>query len=171
MHILWILLLELLLLAQGCSYAITSSTAARADRSIPFEKLAAEPGSFDGRLVIVGGVIARTQAVKDGTLIEVLQKDLDYWGKPRRTERSGGRFFVLHRAVLDPMVYAPGREVTVAGEVSVKDRKGLAEVLSTDLLLRVTEMKLWSRERLTSDKPQWIDPLYDPHMPQGTYGY
>ncbi len=166
-----ILLLSLVLLAQGCSYAVSRDIAARADRTIPFPKLAAEPAAYAGRIVILGGEIADLRHVKNGTLIEVLQRELDYWDKPRRTKRSGGTFLLLHRSRLDDMLYAPGREITVAGEVSVRPRTAGDEGPMPQLLLQVRELKLWPKERLTSDKPQWLDPLHDPRSSQGTYGY
>jgi outer membrane lipoprotein len=171
MRIRLLCLLGAALLIQGCSYAISSSLVAKADRSIPFEKLDADPQSYAGKIVILGGVIVQAQNVRNGTLIAIDQKELDFWGKPRRTDHSGGRFLVLHHAYLDPMVYASGREITVAGEVSANEQRGLGDDTSTYLLLLSREMKLWPIERLTSDKPQWLDPLYDPRSSQGRYGY
>jgi outer membrane lipoprotein len=166
-----ILLLGALLCAQGCSYAVSPEIKAQADRTIPFEKLSAEPRSFAGKTVILGGEIVRIQSTKSGTLIEVLQKELDYWGKPRRTERTGGRFIVSHRAMLDAMVYAPGREITVAGEVTGTEQQGLGEDVAAYPLLQSRELKLWPRERPTSDRPQWLDPLHDPRSKPGNLGY
>ena len=160
------ILLGALLLLQGCSYAISPQTASQADRTIPFAKLSADPADYAGKLVILGGEIVETRTEKGGSVIEVRQKDLDYWGKPRRTTSSGGILVILHRARLDPMTYAPEREVTVAGEVV----RGSAE-LAGHLVLQSKELKLWPRERLTSDKPKWLDPLYDPRSSQGGREY
>lgn len=171
MHVPSILLLGLVLLTQACSYAISRDTASRADRSLAFQKLSAEPRTHIGKIVILGGEIIDAQHVKNGTLIEVIQRELDYWDKPRRTNRSGGRFLILHRARLDDMVYAAGREITVAGEVAVRGQSGPDVDPSIPFFLHVRELKLWPKERLTSDKPQWLDPLHDPRSSQGTYGY
>jgi outer membrane lipoprotein len=165
------LLLGTLLLMQGCSYAISPQTAAQADRTIPFAKLSADPTDYAGKLVILGGEIVETRTMKSGSVIEVRQKELDYWGRPRRTKRSGGVFIVLHRAQLDPMVYAAGREVTVAGEVAGAGERGAGPDLAGHLVLQSKELKLWPLERLTSDKPQWLDPLYDPRSPKASQGY
>jgi len=148
------------LVIQGCSYAISPQIRDSADRSIPYEKLSADPHAYAGRTVILGGEI-----------IDVRQKELDLWGKPRRTNRSGGVFLVLHRAQLDPLIYAAGREITVAGEVTRADKAGTGQDLSGYLILRSRELKLWPSERLTSDKPQWLDPLYDRQSPQSHPGY
>ena len=160
-----------LLLMLGCSYAISPQITDTADRSIPFAKMSVDPSDYAGKTVILGGEIIETRNIRSGTIIEIRQKELDVWGKPRRTKRSGGVFLVLHQAQLDPLIYAAGREITVAGEVLRPEKSGLAADLSGDLLLRSREMKLWPLERLTTDKPQWLDPLNDPRSRQGTLGY
>jgi len=159
------------LVIQGCSYAISPQIRDSADRSIPYEKLSADPHAYAGRTVILGGEIIDTRNTRSGTIIDVRQKELDLWGKPRRTNRSGGVFLVLHRAQLDPLIYAAGREITVAGEVTRADKAGTGQDLSGYLILRSRELKLWPSERLTSDKPQWLDPLYDRQSPQSHPGY
>jgi outer membrane lipoprotein len=171
-NILALLAVVLALLVQGCSYAISPEVARNADRSISFQKLHADPLKFTGKTVILGGVIVRTKNLKKGTLIEVLQKELDYWGKPRRTERTGGRFIVVHPRHLDAMIFAPGRELTVAGEVTDDDQKTLGENAYSSPVIRSRELKLWPQQSRSSwEKPEWIDPLYDPGTPQGKYGY
>src|SRR5512143_470670 len=107
----------LALLLQSCTYAISPEMAARADKTISFEMIQADPDTFKGKIILVGGTIAGTSTTKQGTLIEVIQKPLDYWGKPKRTDIIGGRFLVLSPAFLNVMLFAPGRDVTVAAEV------------------------------------------------------
>jgi outer membrane lipoprotein len=164
MNILSLLIVGAALLLQGCSYAISSDVARTADRSITFDKFQAEPSSHKGKTVIFGGLIVQTRNEKNGTLIEIDQKELDYWGKPRRTGRSGGRFIVLQPRHLDALVYAPGREITVAGEVA-----GTEE--ATYPLIYAREIKLWPREKPAREHPTFLDPLNDPGTPQSKYGY
>jgi outer membrane lipoprotein len=135
-----------------------------ADRSITFDNFQTELSSHKGKTVIFGGVIVQARNVKTGTLIEIDQKELDYWGKPRRTGRSGGRFIVLQPRHLDILVYAPGREITVAGEVA-----GTEE--ATYPLINAREIKLWPREKPAREHPTFLDPLNDPGTPQSKYGY
>lgn len=166
-----ILILLVITALQGCSYAISPEVAGQADRDITFKQLQADPDAHAGKTVILGGSIASVRERKNETLIEIVQKELDYWGKPRRTEKSGGHFLVLHRGRLDTMLYAPGRDITVAGDVIGSRDRPADEKDSSFVLLRDKELKVWPRERLTWDKPPWIDPLYDQRSPQGTYGY
>jgi len=159
------------LLLQGCSYAISPDVAHVADRTITFEKLATDPLTFKNKTVIFGGLIVKTRKAKTGTLIEVMEKELDYWGRPRRTDRTGGRFMVLQQRELDAHVFAPGREITVAGVVTGTEETSLDGSAGVAVLINALEIKLWPREKPGWDKPTFLDPLYDPSTPQGKYGY
>lgn len=161
-----VLLMSTALFFQGCSYAISPDLAKRADKTIPFETLERDPEPYKGKLVILGGVIVQTTTVKQGTLIEVLQKPLDYWGKPRRTDTSGGKFLVHYSAYLDPLVYAPEREITVAAEVEGTRSKALGDIEYSYPVVLSKELKLWPRERPPQYRPDYMDPLlYDPNTP------
>jgi len=151
------------LLLQGCAYAISRDTAAQADKTITFKMLQDNPEAFAGKLLVLGGTIDQTIQTKEGSVIEIVQKPLDYWGKPKRTDSSGGRFILISARRLDVLVYAPGRQITVAAEVEGTRSKALGETEYSYPVLRARELKLWELERRASDSPRWIDPLYDPN--------
>ncbi len=171
MYLLTAFLAALAVLLNGCTYAISSDARRQADRTIAFSDLNADPAKFAGKTVILGGVIVQTRNVKDGALIEIQQKELDYWGKPRRTDKTGGRFLARHAGFLEPLVYAPGREVTLAAEVAGTEEKGLAEEGSLYPLVVSKELKLWPREPRASDRPGMLDPLYDRYSTDNVRGY
>ncbi len=161
----WAMAIGLLLL-QGCTYAISPETAAQADKTITFEMVLADPDSFKGKVVVLGGTIAQIENTKEGTVIEIVQKPLDYWGKPKRTNKSGGRFLVFSPGYLDTLIYAPGRQITAAAEIEGTRSKALGGMEYSYPLLLAKEMKLWPLERPTWSTPQWLDPLYDPYGPE-----
>lgn len=169
-NILAILVGGMALLLQGCSYAISPDVSRSADRTITFEQLQADPPSHKGKIVILGGLIAQVRHVKNGTLIEIVQKELDYWGKPLRTKRSGGRFIVHQSRALDDLVFAPEREITIAGEATGTEERTGDESGVMYPLINAREIKLWPREKAGWDKPQFLDPLNDPNAPQGKFG-
>lgn len=154
-------------LLQGCAYAVSRDMVSRADRTLTFEMLQADPDSFKGKLLILGGTIAHIVNTKQGAMIEVAQKPLDYWGKPKRTDATGGRFLVLYPGYLDALVYEPGRDLTVAAEVEGTRSKALGEAEYLYPVVAAKELRLWERERQSWDRPQWIDPLYDPFSTGG----
>jgi len=153
------------LFLQSCTYAISPEVADKSDKTLTFEQLQADPETFKGKLVILGGTIAQINNSRQGTIIEVTQKELDYWGKPRRTNKTGGQFLIVSPGYLDAMVYAPGREITIAAEVAGKRGKALGEIAYTYPVLDAREIKLWEREQVYRQQPQWFDPLYDPNAP------
>ncbi len=158
--------ISVVLFFQGCTYAISPDLARRADKTISFESLERDPESYKGKLVILGGIISQTIPAKQGTLIEVDRKPLDYWGRPRRTAATGGKFMIYYPAYLDPLVYAPEREITVAAEVEGTHSSALGDIEYVYPVVRSKELKLWPRERPPQYRPDYMDPLlYDPNNP------
>jgi len=157
-----VVLFTALLFLQGCSYAISPGMADKADKTVTFEKLQDDPEAFKGKLIILGGTITQITAVNQGMLIEVDQKQLDYWGKPVRTSHIGGRFIAFHPGYLNAMIYGQGVEITIAGEVLGLTSPMIGDRQSQYPIIHVKELKRWEQERKSRDSPQWIDPLYDP---------
>src|SRR5512139_1759120 len=112
------LLLLALLALSSCGHTISEGLRSQAEPQVPEDLLFRDPEGFLGRLVILGGTIVETVNDDDGSYVEVLQKPLDSRGMPRETDTSHGRFIVFTEEFLDPAVYAPGRAITVAGEVA-----------------------------------------------------
>jgi outer membrane lipoprotein len=155
-------MMSVALLLQGCTYAISPDLAKQADKNVLFEQLEADPESYKGKLVILGGTIVHTSNTEQGALIEVEQKSLDKWGKPVPTKKSGGRFMVQHTGYLNALVYGPGRDITVAAVVDGV-RKSIDNVESAYPVVLSKELKLWPRERQSWNRPQYLDPLYEPY--------
>jgi outer membrane lipoprotein len=152
-------LFSFMLFFQGCTYAISPGLADTADKTVRFEKLQADPDSFTGKLIIVGGTIAQTSDVNQGTLIEVIQRPLDYWGKPERTKRTGGRFLVFHQGTLNALAFAPGIDITVAGEVLGTSSPMIGTKQYDYPVVLSKELKRWEPEPRSSEKARWMDPL------------
>jgi outer membrane lipoprotein len=153
------------LLAQGCTYAVSRDMVDRADKALTFEMLQADPDAYRGKIIILGGTITNITDAKKGSTLEIIQKPLDYWGKPKRTNRTGGHFLLVTSIHLNAMLYAPDREITVAAEVAGTRNKALGELEINYPVVISRELKLWPQERKSWDKPQWIDPLNQPSGP------
>lgn len=143
----------LLCFLTSCSSALSPGLTGAADSSLTYSQLRADPDAHQGKTVILGGVIAATRNLADGSELEIVQKELDWWGRPRRTDRTGGRFLVRHRAHLDALIYSPGREITIGGAVAGIER-GMP-------VIAAREMRLWDRPRRAAGEPSWADPLSD----------
>jgi len=158
-----ILAISLALFFQGCTYAISPEYARQADRSTFFHEIRQDPEIYKGKLVIIGGTIAQVSSTDHGTLIEVVERALDYWGRPERTQKTGGRFMLLYPAHLNTLLYAPGREITVAATVDGTETATLVDPGLRVPLFLSKELKLWEDTRKAGTGPQWFDPLYDPN--------
>jgi outer membrane lipoprotein len=112
----------------GCAHVVSKELRDKAYGEPPPSALFKDTDEFKGRIVILGGVIVSSTSTEEGTYIEVLQKPLDYRGRPEDTDTSYGRFIIVSEGYLDTAVYSRGREVTVAGEVIGKKLRPLGEI-------------------------------------------
>ena len=101
----------------GCAHIVSQEMRTRAEPRIDTARLFEDPEAYRERTVILGGVIIACRNVTEGTHLEVLQKPLNYRDIPEDTDISYGRFLVIYNGYLDTAIYAPGRLITIAGEV------------------------------------------------------
>lgn len=132
----------ILSVASGCAHVVSKEMRERADTSIAPSMLFAEPDDYRGRIVILGGDIVETGNERDGTYIEVVQKSLDYRGRPAPSDRTAGRFLIFHDGYLDPAIYERGKMVTVAGEVMGEVVRSLGEIDYSYPLIKSRELYL-----------------------------
>ncbi len=126
----------------GCAHVISQELRQSADKGITAAELFKNPDIHKGKMVILGGAIVHSLNMPDGTYIEVLQKPLDYRGRPENTDISHGRFLILYDGYLDPAIYSQGREITVAGEVVGKRVQALGEIQYSYTLVKARELHL-----------------------------
>lgn len=136
-------LILLIPLISGCAHVISSELRERADKKIAIRDLMKDPDAYTGRIVIIGGIIVSSINAEEGTYIEVVQKPLDYTGRPDDTDISYGRFIILHEGYLDTAIYSRGREITVAGEVIGKMVRPLGKIQYQYLLIKSRELYLF----------------------------
>jgi outer membrane lipoprotein len=128
------------------------------DREISFAQIRNAPEDYIGEVVLLGGEIIRARNTTQGTLLFMLQKELDYRGKPRKDDRSEGRFLIQYPLFLDPVIYGSGRLVTIAGRVMGKQVRKIGELDYTYPVLHAEEIHLWH------DDPGRSEYYYYPHL-------
>jgi outer membrane lipoprotein len=126
----------------ACAHVVSKESRDMADPGVTLEELFKEPESFRGKTVILGGSIINTTNTDEGTYIEVLQRPLDYRGRPTATDKSLGRFMVFDKDYLEPAIYRKGRKLTVAGEVLGGTLRPLGDIQYRYVLLRSRELRL-----------------------------
>ena len=150
----------------GCAHIISEKTLKEVDRGISFEQLIKDPMKYNGKTVLLGGVIVKTENRKDGTLLELYQTNLDSYGQPINADQSEGRFLALDKSFLDSEIYRSGRMVTVAGVVTGVETIKLGEFDYSCPYIVIEELYLWKEQRQDRYGPRYRD-YWDPYWGWG----
>ncbi len=127
-----------------------------------FSELRDAPESFGGRTVILGGEIIEVRNKGEETHLLILQRPLDVSERPKLDALSEGRFIARFLRYLDPVLFAPQREVTVAGVVGGTRTEPVGETQYRYVLIDGVEIHLWTRPPY--DRLYW-EYYYDPWHP------
>jgi outer membrane lipoprotein len=151
----------------GCAQVISKQLREQVAKDLTLSVVLKDPEAYKGETVLWSGVIISSVNLKEGTIIEVLQKPADTRGKPKDVDESEGRFLALYPGYLDVAIYNGGRKVTVAGEVHGKKIQRLGEIDYTYPLISAKEIHLWpveKEDRVYYPCPYWPYPWwYGPH--------
>lgn len=153
----------LLVVASGCASPITKSLRQEAASNVTFPMVFGNPDAYVGDTVIWGGYIIRTVNSREGSRIFILETALDYRDAPEASETSQGRFIAETAQLLDPLVYAKGRMVTVAGRVTGKKtvthkKSGISYSYP---VIQVKQLHLWAKARPAP--PAYWGPYWGPY--------
>lgn len=145
----------------GCTPIISKQIRDQVSEEMTLRLVAENPEAYTGKMVLWSGVIISAENLKEGTMIEVLQKPACFRGEPKDVDDSEGRFLALYLSYLDVAIYTQGRKVTVAGQVQGKKVRSLGEIEYTYPLISVKEIHLWPVERKETyyyyPYPYWDD--------------
>ena len=124
-----------------------------------------DPDAYKGKIVIWSGLIIGTKNLKEGTLIEILQKPADSAGKPKDVDHSDGRFLALYNGYLDAAIYSGGRKLAVAGEINGKRLLPLGEIEYAYPLISIKEIHLFKVKKEETLNPYpcpywWYSPRW-----------
>lgn len=78
--------LALVLLITGCGSPFSSEVKKEVRGQPSFGAIRSDPSAYQGRMVILGGIITRTTNLREGTLLEVLEERLDDSDRPISTD-------------------------------------------------------------------------------------
>jgi outer membrane lipoprotein len=163
----------------GCAHIISKDILKDLDREIGFEELRKDPGKYQGKTVLLGGVIVKTENKNEGTLLEIYQTEINHYGEPVDIDISKGRFLANYKEFLDSEIYRKGRKVTIAGVVSGGEVKRLGEIDYNYPYLAIKEIHLWKEEQPCEFGPYhnefWYpfywEPWYRWYAPYRLYQY
>ena len=92
-----------------------------------------------------GGSIVETKPGPDSTCVQLISRPLDSHARPNRStpDAAGGRFVAFHADFYDPVVFAPGREVTVVGTIEGTTTTKIGEYDYTLPRVNASVIYLW----------------------------
>lgn len=129
--------------AAGCGGVISEAVRVDSVPILSFRDLRENPEPYRGKTVILGGELIETRNRPEGTTLLVLQRPLDSREKPALGDATGGRFKVRLSEYLDPVLFARGRKITVAGTVEGVETEKVGEAPYRYVLLESRELHLW----------------------------
>lgn len=164
------------ILFTGCAHVISPEVLKEVDRGVTYENLTKDPERYQGKNILLGGVIIKAENKKDGTLLEIYETGLNNYGEPVNIDNSRGRFLAMDKRFLDTEIYREGRRVTVAGIANGIQVIKLGDIDYSYPYLLVKEIHLWKDEAPVRDIPYYWDywhpywgPWYPWHYPYWPY--
>ncbi|MBE9532315.1 MAG: Slp family lipoprotein [Proteobacteria bacterium] len=157
----------------GCGSVISDAVLMDVDRTITVPMVQGNADAYIGQKVLWGGVIISTKPLKEHSRIEVLAVELAFMDQPLRyTEASHGRFLIMAPGYLDPLVYTPDMQITVAGTIKGVKSEKIGEMSYPYVLITPIEMKTFRPDDENPiEYPYWYgyppygyDPFMDPYF-------
>jgi outer membrane lipoprotein len=149
---------------------ISGQVKEKARVDVPFSTIKGNVDKYKGEVFILGGIIVETKNTEEGTIIEVVHTDVDSLGYIIDPDRSSGRFMVIEKGYLDPMIFKKRRQITVAAELIGSRVKKIGEIEYVYPLFELKEIYLWKKERgYYAIPPPYPYPLYWDKYPYWWY--
>ncbi|MEW6646104.1 MAG: Slp family lipoprotein [Pseudomonadota bacterium] len=127
------------------------------------------PEQYTGTVVRWGGIITAVDNGPADSVVELVSRPLSGNGRPLETDQSEGRFLVHISGFLDPVVYANGRELSVAGRVEGVEQRNIGEYRYSYPVLRAIGHHLWPPRLPPQADPFYYPPYHRPWYPYGPY--
>src|SRR3569623_722142 len=110
-----------------------------------------------------GGSIVKVENRPAETVLEIVARPLQDYGRPAEVGESSGRFLARYSGFLDPMIYTKGRSVTVVGKIAGEEQRPIDKYTYGFPVVAIENYYLW--EPLPS-MPAYQPPyFYDPWWP------
>jgi len=111
--------------------------------NISFSEILRSPEQYRGKVVRLGGGILDMENKAEGSTLEILEKPLNWRGRPKPGDDSGGRFIAVFGEFLDKEIYRKDRQVTIIGEITGMKTAPIEEMMYNYPLLSGREIRLW----------------------------
>ncbi len=151
----------------GCATQTPTAISQGPQVPVLLAEVRSAPQRFEGAEVRWGGVIARISNQAVHTEVEVVSRQLNSNGRPKVESTSDGRFIARFQGFIDPLVFSPGRQLTVAGILSGTIAGKIGEFEYQYPMVSVTIFQLWPEPEplryYDYPYPPWYDDPWWPH--------
>lgn len=155
-------LLALFLL--GCAPVLRKDIIDTAIREFSISDLQQNPGVYQEKLFVLGGIIIETKATAEGSLIEAIYVPVNKRGYLTGVATTHFRVLALfpkESGFIDPVIFGPDREITFAGEFGGLRRGKIDEMEYSYPFFTIRQIYLWKeREEYYYYYPYYYDPLW-----------
>lgn len=139
----------LLLAVSSCAPVLKQDTMDAGLREFSLSDMGETPGTYEGKLFVLGGIIVGTRATQDGSLIEAVYVPVDSRGYLKNIATPQNRFLALfprESGFLDPVIFRQNREITFAGEFQGLRQGNIDEMEYTYPFFIIKELYLWAEK-------------------------
>lgn len=158
------LLALLPVLLTACAHVLSREYVQNATPGVSFKQIAENPDVYLDKTFILGGTIAATVTLKEGSEIEVVQNPVDKYGNIIDSDVSEGRHLIETPRQLDPLIYKKGRHITFAGKLAGSKKKMLGQIEYQYPVFQAEQIYLWkTQEYLMPPYPYYYDPFFYPY--------
>ena len=156
-------LLLLLAVCAGCASKPSSISLVEVD-DVSLAQARADTETYLGSTVRWGGVVTEVENKVDETWIFLVGRALKDNEKPISDGHSDGRFVASFSGFVDPLVYKPGRPLTVVGSIDSNTIRAIGDYDYSFPVVTVRDSHLWADPEKTHvyypPPPIWY---YDMH--------
>ena len=139
-------ILSLFFILDGCALTQKRPSRQISYEKPPFSEIIQSPEQYRGKVVRLGGVVIDVVYKEEGSTLEILEKPLNWRGRPKPGDESGGRFMAVFGEFLDKAIYRSNRPVTIIGEIIGMKTAFIGEMEYNYPLLLGREIHLWKEK-------------------------
>ncbi len=159
------------LLMSGCAssrqntfpleYQLPPELQSTVEQRVSFANVKADPASYKGRIILLGGEVLKAKRLADRTRLEILHLPLNEFNEPvmNRTA-SQGRYLAFQKEFLDPATVPPGTRITLVGEVTGTTEGDLDDMKYSYVTLDIRHLQIWPQTPMPYARGSPYTPFY-----------
>jgi outer membrane lipoprotein len=148
-------LFAMMLTACAATSPFGSAKLSGTDKTLSYQQAVTDSESLHGRRIVWGGSIIATRNLSQYTEVVVLAYPLDAQAQPLTSNSALGRFVLIWPGYLESADYAPGRWLSVIGDLDGLRDELLGESRLTYPVIQAQYLYLWPLETGPAISPRF----------------